>query len=307
MTPDDLCASALAFADRMRADHMPLETPVPGLTVLRSRAPTRLESIVYQPIFCLVLQGAKQAFLGERAVTFARLQSVIVSIDLPTVTRIVEASPATPYVALALRLDLATLRELAEDIGADDKPDAEAPAISLGETDPDIIDAMARLFALMERPGDVRILAPLIVREIHFRLLTAGHGAMLRRLTRPASHQSRIAKAISVIRRDFVETLNVADLAQTAGMSTSAFHQHFKAVTATTPLQFQKQLRLMEARRLLEAGVQSVAGAAYAVGYESPTQFSREFSRKFGEPPRAALTRGGLSDGSDSAGAHLGA
>lgn len=291
MQMNDLAARVLAYADGRNAAETPFATEIDGLGVSRARAPTPLAAIVYQPIFCLVLQGEKQALLGERTVSFGRGQSVIVSLDLPTSSRIVKASRAEPYVALALRLDAGLLRELAaemEPVGQEARGGAKAEAIAAGEVDAAILDAFARLFGLVGKPADTRrVLAPLILREIHFWLLRAGHGAMLRELARADSHAAGIARAVAVIKRDYALPLRVADLARVAGMSPSGFHDHFKAVTGTTPLQFQKRLRLMEARRLLLGDDVGVSAAAFEVGYESPTQFSREYARQFGQSPRA--------------------
>jgi AraC-like DNA-binding protein len=274
------------FADENGAPETPFETGIEGFTLVRSRAPTALEPMLYSPILCLVLQGRKESFLGTVPVGFAAGQSLIVSFDMPTASRVTEASPRAPYVALALRLDLDLLRELTHEAGEAAIAGERARAIASGAADAPLVDAMGRLFGLVEQPFGQRVLLPLLLREIHFRLLLAPHGGMLRRLTRPDSHASRIARALARIRRDYAAPLRVAELAEVAGMSPSSFHEHFKAVTAATPLQYQKDLRLLEARRRLAGGGASVSGVAFAVGYESPTQFSREYARKFGAPPR---------------------
>lgn len=285
MQPEDLCKEVVAFAQTHDPTDTPITTGVGGLTAMCCTAPTALAATVYQPVFCLVLQGAKEAWFNGRTLTFAKMQSLIVGLDTMTAARVVRASTAEPYVALALRLDLGILRELAGEIGEDEIAAEQASAMATGEADRAVLDAMGRLFALAGKPAAARVLEPLILKEIHYLLLAARHGAMLRKLTRADSHASRIARAVAVIRRDYATTLRTADLARVAGMSVSAFHDHFRAVTATTPLQFQKQLRLMEARRLMLEGGNSVSAAAFEVGYESPTQFSREYSRMFGVPP----------------------
>lgn len=280
----DLTKRVLALADRIGADAVPAETGLPGLTIVRSARPTALEGVLYQPLFCLVLQGSKETFLGEARVGFAAGESLVVSLDLPSRSRIVEASPARPYLALAIALDLDLLRDLVNTLG-DAVPEAAAQALATGPVDAALVDAMARLVDLVDRPVEQRVLLPLVLREIHFRLLLARHGAMLRRLARRDSHASRIGRALDRLRRDFAAPLRVSELAEAAAMSVSSFHEHFRAITATTPLQYQKDLRLLEARRRLTAGDLSVSGAAFAVGYESPTQFSREYARKFGTSP----------------------
>ena len=288
MQPEDLCREVLAFAAGYEPTVEPIPTGITGLTAMVQRAPTTLIPTVYNPIFCLVLQGAKQVHFEGRALTFAKMESLIVGLDILSVGRVVRASANEPYAALALRLDTGLLHELAETVGEDELRAEQASAIATGEADQAVLDAMARLFALHAKPAAARVLEPLVVKEIHYLLLAARHGAMLRKLTRADSHASRIARAVAVIRRDYNAPLRTAELARAAGMSVSAFHEHFRAVTATTPLQFQKQLRLMEARRLLMAGGNSVSTAAFEVGYESPTQFSREYSRMFGAPPSRA-------------------
>lgn len=273
-------------ADANDAPEAPFETGIDGFTLVRSRAPTALMGMVYTPLVCLVLQGRKESYLGETLVGFGRGQSLIVGIDMPSVSRVVEASPGRPYVALALRLDIGEIRSLTEEVGEAEIDDERARAIASGAADMPLVQAMGRLFDLVERPLEQRVLLPLLRREIHFRLLLARHGGMLRRLSRRDSHASRIARALSRLRQDYAQPLKVAELAEAAGMSASSFHEHFKALTATTPLQYQKDLRLLEARRRLTSGAQSVSAAAFEVGYESPTQFSREYLRKFGTSPR---------------------
>ncbi len=289
MQAEDLMRRVLAFADAHDAGETPLPTGIADLAVMRQRAPTPLKSVVYRPVFCLVLQGAKQAFVGDRTITFEAMQSVIISVEVPTLARVVRASRREPYVAMALGLDMALLTELAAEIGAFAAESAEAAPIATGVADEAVIDAMARLFALVDTPQAVSVLRPLILREIHYWLLSARHGTMLRALARADSAASRIARATAMIRRDYAAPLRIANLADAAGMSASAFHDHFKAVTGTTPIQYQKQLRLMEARHLILAGGHSVSSAAFEVGYGSPTQFSREYARKFGASPRADM------------------
>ncbi|WP_346910320.1 AraC family transcriptional regulator N-terminal domain-containing protein [uncultured Roseibium sp.] len=288
MTVEELARKVLEFADIRQAGDQPMPVGVDGLSLVRQRAPSEIYPVVYQPIFCLVLQGAKETYLGNRTVRFARMESLIVGLDLPALARVVQASQREPYVALALALDMTLIRELAGETGscAGSGPRA-AEAVVTGQADEAVLDAMGRLFALHDKPDAARVLEPLIRKEIHYWLLTARHGQILRDLAEQDSHAARIARAIAVIRRSFSSPLRVEDLARAAGMSGSAFHAHFKAITGTTPLQFQKQLRLMEARRLMQAEKLSVASTAFQVGYESPTQFSREYARHFGASPRS--------------------
>ena len=199
---------------------------------------------------------------------------------------VTEASTERPYVALVLDLDLSIVRSLCDEVGETEIEQEGARSLAVGGQDDDLLQAMERLFALVERPLEAQVLAPLIRREIHFRLLLARHGGMLRQLVRRRSHASRVAQAIAHLRENASRSLSVGELARVAGMSPSSFHQHFKEVTDTTPLQYLKELRLLEARQRLLDGTHSVSEAAYDVGYESPTQFSREYSRRFGNSPR---------------------
>jgi len=278
-------------ADRMSFGDQPSPTGVPHLDLVRSRTSTPLDVVDYRPILCLVLQGAKQTVMGESVLTFATGQTLIVGLDLPTTARIVTASETTPYISLGLALDITLLRELMAELPPRALPEPRetyrCSAMTVTQADPDLVDALARLYRLKAQPGDIPVLAPLLMREIHYRLLRSPEAPLLASLTRPDSHASRIAKAIARIRRDFAEALPVGTLAREAGMSASAFHEHFRSLTGTTPLQYQKAMRLIEARRRLQDTDDSVSGIAFSVGYESPTQFSREYSRQFGRPPRA--------------------
>lgn len=256
-----------------------------GLSAAHMVVPTPLEKVIYAPLYCLVLQGRKTVQFDGKIIAFEPGHGVIISHYLPVAGRIEKASARAPYLALALRVDLDLLRSLGAETGL--APGREpANAIRAAAADAPTLDAMKRLFALAEEGSAARVLAPLVVRELHFRLLQSAHGGMLRRLALSDSHASRIARAIAHIRLHFAAPLTVAGLADVAGMSVSSFHEHFRAITGMTPLQFQKQLRLTEARRLLLARSHNVGSAARMVGYESPTQFSREYSRAFGLSPR---------------------
>jgi AraC-like DNA-binding protein len=267
------------------------ETNVDGLTVMQARTPTPLTGTVYSPVVCLILQGSKEIATGPKRISCSAGQAVIVSHELPIASRITVASPQEPYLAMLLRLDTTTLRSLIDDFGDAEGEGPVPESLQVGCANGELIDAMRRLFGLSANRRDARVLAPLIVREIHYRLLTVDHGATLRRLLRPDSHASRISAVIARIRDDLAEPVSIAELARLAHMSPSTLHHHFKAVTGTTPLHYKKQLQLIEARRLLVDDGRSVAEAADIVGYQSPTQFSREFSRTFGIPPRDARTR----------------
>lgn len=258
----------------------------PGLGGFEFPNKTEFEAAIYDPIACLILQGEKQVAVGEQSVTLGPGMSLIVGHDLPVTSRITKADPKTPYRALLIVLDLEIVRSLYDEVRESAFQKTNDDVLGVGETDPALVDALGRYLALVNKPMEAKVMAPLILREIHFRLLLAPHGGMLRRLLRQDSHASRIGLAIEQIRRGFRTPLRVSELAEIAGMSTSSFHDHFRSVTATTPLQFQKELRLVEARRLLSDQNLQVSSVAFEVGYESPTQFSREYTRKFGVPPR---------------------
>lgn len=293
MATCDLIAAIQSHALNCSADQSPKRdvyaTGIEGLFALCSHEPSTLEATLYEPVVCLILQGRKEIWLGDRRASFGQGDSLIVSHHLPVVSRIVEASTRHPYVALVLTVDMTIIRSLYEEVGAAEFDAAQAQALDGGATDTDLVLAMGRLFGLVNRPLEAKVMAPLLRRELHFRLLLARHGGMLRQLLRHESAASRITKAISRIRQDFRTQISVPDLARTAGMSASSFHEHFRTLTATTPLQYQKDLRLIEARRLLIDDTRSVSNVAFEVGYESPTQFSREYSRKFGASPRKDL------------------
>ncbi|NEO88346.1 MAG: AraC family transcriptional regulator [Spirulina sp. SIO3F2] len=288
---DPVCAYADHHRDSQESGLELYATGLAGLTILRSCQPTALEAVLYQPLFCLILQGAKETHLGMRRISFAAGESLIVSHQLPVTSRITEATESIPYVALVLELDMGIVRSLYEEVSEVEVEQEQARALNVGKTDKALLSAMGRLVDLIERPIEAKVILPLVQREIHFRLLLAQHGSMLRQLLRRGSHADRIAKAIARIRQNYANPITVAELAKVAGLSPSSFHEHFKVLTATTPLQYQKELRLLEARQFLMDGTHNVSSAAFEVGYESPTQFSREYSRKFGNSPRQDLAK----------------
>lgn len=264
---------------------------LPNLSIYCRDDVSEIEAEIYEPVMCLILQGSKVTSIGDQRVDLRPGDALLVSHDLPVVSRITQASKPEPYIALILSLDLGLVRSLCNQVADANLPDGETHALSAWQADPAWLAPLVRYFELMDNQVDALVLGPQVLREIHYRLLLSPIGRMLRRLSIPDSHASRIASAIRLLRSRFRSPLSVSDLANEAGMSSSSFHQHFKSVTGTTPLQYQKDLRLIEARTtLLEKG-QSVSGAAYAVGYESPTHFSRDYSRKFGCSPRHHLAQ----------------
>ena len=258
-------------------------TPIPGLTAIRASAPSPLQFAVCRPLVAILLQGRKRVTMGSDTFDYGPGESLLISADVPTVSQITQATFATPYYSLVLEIDLAVLRDLSIEIAG--APADVAGPVRVTQTDEDVADAALRLMRLLERSAALPILRDQLLREMHYWLLTGRHGAAIRSLGVNDSHAQRIARAVAIIRQDFAGPLQIEELAAVAGMSTSSFHQHFRTVTTLSPLQFQKQLRLIEARRLMLAEGAGISSAAWAVGYESVPQFTREYGRFFGAPP----------------------
>jgi len=258
-------------------------TPISGLTTIRATAPSDLDYAISRPLACLVLQGTKHVTMGNRAFTFRAGDALLITADVPTVSRVSRASITLPYFSLVLDLDPAVIADLAVEMKA--VPIVKGAAVHHAPTDAEVTDAAFRLMRLIERPASVPVLRTQLVREMHYWLLAGRHGAAIRRLGWPDGHVQRVARAVAVLRAEFAQPLRVAHLAAVAGMSPSSFHQHFRTVTSLSPLQFQKQLRLIEARRLMLSDGVTSSSAAFAVGYESVPQFTREYGRMFGLPP----------------------
>ncbi|SEI45371.1 AraC-type DNA-binding protein [Pseudomonas sp. NFR16] len=261
-------------------------TPIPGVGLIRSGTPTLPMPVVYEPTLCLVAQGRKQAMLGTSAYVYDAANYLIASLHLPVMGSVIEASEIAPYLCLVLDLDLTELSDLTlrHPLPEEDES-ASLAGIALNETTPDLLDASVRLASLLDKPGDIGALAPLVTREILYRLLTGPGSSILRQLTRADSRLSHIAKAIAWLRAHYDEVCRIDEIADIAGMSRSTFHVHFKAVTSMSPLEFRNQLRLQEARRLMVAEAMDAAAAGHQVGYENPSHFSRDYVRMFGMSP----------------------
>jgi AraC-like DNA-binding protein len=259
--------------------------PLPGLLLFRRDAPSPLEVSLYEPVLCLILQGRKQVTVGEQTLSFGPGECLLVSHDLPVSSRITRA----PYLALVFEVSLTTIRKLYDEVTESALQSERARVAETHRADIGLLDALHRYLALADSPADANVLGPLVSKEIHYRLLVAPFGGMLRSLIRHDSDASAIARAIGEMRRDIRSPVAIPELARRVGMSVSSFHKHFKAITSTTPLQYQKELRLLEARRLMKIGGASVTTTAFDVGYESASQFSREYARKFGVPPSQDL------------------
>lgn len=276
---DELLAVALRHARNLRT-----VTPIPRVTLNVGHEPTALRPGLFDPMLCLVLQGAKEVLLGERTLRYDPASYFVASVELAASGRISQASRARPYVSVSLALDREALAALLPDVDAPSGSEAGLAGFGVSPVTPDLTDAWRRLLALLDTPADIPILAPMLEREILYRLLRGPQAEVLRQVARADSRISRVRRAIGWIRANYQRRLRVGDLAELAGMSPAAFHRHFKAVTAMSPLQFQKNLRLQHARQLLAAD-QDATRAGYAVGYESASQFSREYARLFGAPP----------------------
>lgn len=256
--------------------------PLRNLAVLRHHRPTSFEAAIYDPVLILILQGRKETLLGVDSYSMGVGECLLASHDLPVIARVTK----TPYLALIFDVELETLRELYEDLTEPLPAAAQARALAVHECSDQLVDAFHRCLSLSQSRMDAAVLGPLVSREIHYRLATAPFGSMLRDLIRHESHASAIARAIAHLRREFRAPVEVPRLARSVGMSPSSFHKHFKAITASSPLQYRKSLQLLEARRLLRGGSRSVTEVALDIGYESVAQFSRDFSRKFGSSPK---------------------
>ncbi len=285
MATDELVRLASAVERQTTADGA-YDTAVPALRLSQFSAPSDLVALVYEPSLCVVAQGAKEVLLADETYRLDPAQSLLVSVDLPVAARVVEASPGRPYLAVRISLDPAVVGELLAD--GMTAPPLGSPARGLAVTpvEPPLLDAVTRLVALLDSPQDVEPLAPLVLREITYRLLTGPQGSRLRQIASAGAPAQRIAKAIRWLKDHFADPLRIESLAKHVRMSPSALHLHFKGLTAMSPLQYQKRLRLQEARRLMLGEGLDAAEAAFRVGYESPSQFSREYRRIFGAPPR---------------------
>ena len=263
-----------------------LITDVPGLLLSRRTAPTAPTSVAYEPSLAVVAQGRKRVDLGRTTFIFDESRFLLTSLDLPVISQVIEASEEVPYLGFLLKLEMPVVRELLsrEEIQAPETS-SDTPAMATGETTAELLDACCRLMDLLNTPQDIPYLRSLIQREIIYRILRGREGARLRAIATLGDQSHRTAKAITWVRANYAKPLRVEDLAKIAGMGVSTLHHHFRTLTAMSPLQYQKQLRLHAAReRMLIDGLDA-ASAAFEVGYESASQFNREYSRLFGQPP----------------------
>ncbi|WP_274057594.1 AraC family transcriptional regulator [Vibrio parahaemolyticus] len=292
LSPTSLPSRAFAtqklakLIDRWTGDANQYDTPISGLRFSRWTTPTPPTSYTHNPSICLIAQGRKRVLLGEESFIYDANHFLISSVDLPIIANIIEASEEQPYLGLIMELDLTEISQLIVDSELAFTQSKEAQkGIAVGELSESLLDAFVRLAELLDEGQNIKILAPIIKREIFYRLLMSEQGTRLHQIVTAGSHSRQIAKAIDWLKNNFVKPLSVGDLASYTGMSKSSFYTHFRSMTSMTPLQFQKKLRLSEARRLMLTENLDAMAATFKVGYESPSQFSREYSRLFGAPP----------------------
>ncbi|MEL7315281.1 MAG: AraC family transcriptional regulator [Cyanobacteria bacterium J06559_3] len=262
------------------------KTAIPQLTFMRESETSTGLCDVTEPLLAIVVQGEKKVFLGEETYQYGVAQYLVVSVDLPLRAFIVKATPNEPYLSLMLTLDPAQLCDIIEQIQLrTSKPENSVRGLFVSDADTSLIECAIRLTRLLDTPQDISFLAPMMMREVYYRLLIGEQSEAVRQIVTSGSNMQRIAAVIRQIKANFTKSLRVEELAEQANMSSASFHRHFKKVTSMSPLQYQKQLRLLEARRLMLTANADATNAAYQVGYESPSQFSREYSRMFGAPP----------------------
>jgi AraC-like DNA-binding protein len=287
---DNDLATLAAAIERQTGSDGGFNTAVPALRLSRFSAPSDLTALVYEPSLCVVAQGAKDVLLADETYRLDAAQFLLVSVDLPVDARVVEASAECPYLAVRIALDPAVVGELLAELRGLTPSGSPGPTPARGlavtPVEPPLLGAVTRLVALLDSPQDIEPLAPLVLREITYRVLTGPQGSRLRQIASAGAPAQRIALAIRWLKDHFADPLRIESLAKHVRLSPSAFHLHFKGVTAMSPLQYQKRLRLQEARRLMLGEGLDAAEAAFHVGYESPSQFSREYRRLFGTPPR---------------------
>jgi len=263
----------------------------PSLTIARSCVPTHPNHTVFTPAFCVIGQGSKQVFLGEEKLKYDTGHYLISTIDLPIVSYVLEASEEMPYLSFRMDLEPSLIADVLIESGVEIKSgSASVKAMDVSEIDADLLNAVVRAVRLLDNPGEEKMLLPSIKREIVFRLLKGNQGPRLAHLL-SGGEDRRISKAIENLREQYDRPLSIEAIARDMGMSVSGFHHHFKSVTAMSPLQFQKQLRLQEARRLMLGEDLDAASAGFRVGYEDPSYFSRDYKKQFGAPPQRDIAR----------------
>ncbi|NNU83231.1 AraC family transcriptional regulator [Geobacillus sp. BMUD] len=268
------------------------ETEIPSLLLFRESHPTTPKHGVQRPAFCLIVQGRKDVWLAGERFTYNPTHYLVASVDLPVISQVVEASEQTPYLALRMEFALHQIVELLQhtdnDVSLQKKPKR---AMFVSAVEPPLLDAVMRLVRLLDTPEHIDVLAPIYKKEILYRVLHGPYGDVLQQMAVQTSHARQIYHVIEYIKEHYHQPIRIEELADLSHMSAASLHRHFKEVTGMSPIQFQKQLRLQEARRLLLTELIDAADVAFQVGYESPSQFSREYSRLFGRPPKEDAKR----------------
>lgn len=264
-----------------------------GLTLVRRDTAGCPENCFQKPLASVIVQGSKRTLLGPREYTMRATQCLVSGLDMPSVSYLTDPTPERPFLALFFYLDRAILTDLVMEMDPKDGPPADAgeQGLSIADVDPDVLECVLRLVELLDKPEQIPVRAPLVMRELHYLLLVSPQGGILRGLYTRGSQSNQVVQAIAMLRRHIEIPLRVGDLARQVNMSASSLHRHFKSLTGFSPLQYQKQLRLYEAQRLMLVENERASDAALSVGYESVTQFNREYKRMFGEPPHRDISR----------------
>lgn len=260
-------------------------TPIPRVELSVGQASTGKAPCLYRSMVCFILQGSKRVAINENVLMYDSAQYLISAIDLPLTGEILDAGPGRPYVAVSLVLEPALLAEMASTMSAARETESKGIGIAIHPMSPVLGEALLRLLSLLDRPADIPVLAPMAERELLYRLLQGPHGRLLRQIARPEGPLGRIRQAVAWIRDNYNAQLRIEALCDASGMSRATLHRHFSAITGMSPIQYQKQLRLQAARKRLLTGEDSASSVSFAVGYESASQFSREYLRHFGAPP----------------------
>lgn len=286
-TPSDLLSVVTDYIASKGSGEGRFETTMPNVHIVQSFRETMPIHNMYRPSLCVVLKGEKQILFGDSTLHYREMECLVVNLELPATGRMLGASPEAPYIGLMVDFDVAALTEVLQQMTSPPASSASpGPCVFVGRVDDALAGCILRLARLASRPEAVSVLYPAAMKELYYWLLTGPYGEEIAKLAIPETQAERVARALRILREEFAQTLSVERLAEVACMSVSSFHHHFKSMTSMTPLQYQKQLRLLEARRLMVIEDAMVADAAYSVGYESASQFSREYTRVFGAAPK---------------------
>ena len=286
-TPAALLDAVLDLMDERGGGQGRFDTGMPGVHLVRSHQEMMPIPNMYRPSLCVVFKGTKEILFGETRLQYHEMECLVVSVEVPAIGRMLGASPARPYMGITIEFDTALLREVLQQLTSPPRPDGRVTScVFVGKVDRQLAETLTRLVRLMQDRAATPVLFPSMMRELYYWLLAGPYGHEIARLAVPETHAERVARAITHVREHYAEPLRVETLAEITHMSPSSFHHHFKTMTSMTPVQYQKQLRLLEARRLMLSDAANVSAAAYQVGYESASQFSREYTRSFGTAPK---------------------